>query len=399
LGAVELDPSPTGVRHAGVTPEEHAQAIWTRLRADIVAHLRADGHADPDKLRPSGLGGGERPTCARLRDELLAEPPEVTVIIPTRERPEMLRRCLGTILAGDYPADRLQVLVVDNRPDTDDTRHVVEELGRVLPVTYLREDRSGSASARNRGLSSARGEIVAFTDDDAMVDRRWISQLVIGFRAADDVACVTGLLLPRELETPAQVWFEEYGGFTRGFERRVYDLDGHRPADQPLYPYSAGIFGTGNNMAFERAALVEMGGFDPALGNGTPALGGVDSEVLLRTVVTGHRLVYEPSAIAYHSHRPDYAGLRRQIYGYGVGTSAYLLKTVLGNPRLLPDFARKLPRGLVFALSPRSDRNLAKRAGFPRELTLLELWGMARGPLAYARSRRRYGRHSSRGDG
>ncbi len=393
LGVVDVDLCSNGTSSGGVTAEEHAEAIWTSLRAEAAAHLRADGLAAPDRLHPSGLDGGERPACERPRDELLVDPPTVSVVIPTRERPELLRRCLEAILAGDYPNDRLQVLVVDNRPVTDGTRCVVDELSRELPVTYLREDRSGSASARNRGLAVARGEIVAFTDDDAVVDRRWLTQLVLGFHAADDVACVTGLLLPGELETPAQVWFEEYGGFTRGFERRIYDLDEHRPADQPLYPYSAGIFGTGNNMAFARDALVEIGGFDPALGNGTPALGGVDSEVLLRTVVTGHRLVYEPSALAYHVHRPGYAALRRQIYGYGVGTSAYLLKTLLGNPGLLPDFARKLPRGLVFALSPGAERNLAKRPGFPRELTLLELLGMARGPLAYARSRRRYGRH------
>ena len=85
-------------------------------------------------------------------------------------------------------------------------------------------------------------------------------------------------------------------------------------------------------MAFRAEMLRAIGGFDPALGNGTPALGGVDSEVLLRTVVLGHRLVYRPNAMVWHDHRADYADLRRQVYSYGAGLTAYLLKTVTDQP-------------------------------------------------------------------
>jgi hypothetical protein len=161
----------------------------------------------------------------------------------------------------------------------------------------------------------------------------------------------------------------------------------------PLYPFTAGLFGTGNNMAFRGEALRAIGGFDPALGNGTPALGGVDSEVLLRAVILGHRVVYRPNALVWHDHRADYADLRRQVYSYGAGLTAYLLKTVTTNPIVLPAFLALVPKGLGFALRPGSAKNSHKADNYPRDLTRAELRGMLHGPLAYLNSRRMYGRH------
>jgi glycosyltransferase involved in cell wall biosynthesis len=336
------------------------------------------------------------PRCERQREAFLADPPFVSVIVPTRDRPERLRTALNSILACSYPRERFEIVVVDNAPATDQTARLLrEEFTDAQPcVRYLREDSPGSASARNRGLEETEGELVAFTDDDVHVDRDWLTELARGFSAEAGAACVSGLLVPLELETAPQLWFEEYGGFSHGFDSCVYDLDENRPADDPLYPYAAGRFGSANNLAFRRSTLLALGGFDPALGNGTPALGGVDFEMLLRTVLRGYRILYQPSAIVHHMHRPDYQSLRKQIYAYGAGTTAVMLKTLGSQPRLIPDFVlRRLPRGLVFALSPDSSKNANKRNGYPSELTRLELRGLIAGLLLYARSRRKYGRH------
>ena len=390
IGQLEVD-----LPEHGRSPVDMAAVIWARLGAVVQDHMRADGLAVPERLDPSGLVAGGEPACLAARRRFLsAGAPSITVIVPSRERPERLATCLRSILACDYPPDRLQVLVVDNAPATDATRLAVEE-SFAGTVGYLREDIPGSASARNLGIRHAAGQIVAFTDDDVVVDRSWLVEIARGYDAAPSVDAVTGLLVPRALETPAQVWFEEYGGFGRGYRRQIYNLGEFR-RDDPLYPYSAGIYGTGNSMSFRRAALEEIGGFDPALGNGTPTLGGVDSEALLRTILRGKTLVYEPRALAYHDHRPDYDGLRRQVYSYGVGLSAYLLKTAIENPRLIPDLAARVPQGLRFALSPGSGKNSGKRRGYPRELTFAELRGIAYGPFAYIRSRRWY-RKAARG--
>jgi O-antigen biosynthesis protein len=384
LGLVEVDLMPGG----RLSAEQLAERLWAALRVRIRAHLRADALEEVDGLSVSGLPAST-PACEREREAFLADAPFISVIVPTRERPERLRTALGSILDCGYPRERYEIVVVDN------ARLLRDEFAtESRRVRYLREDAPGSASARNRGLQDIQGELVAFTDDDVRVDRHWLTELARGFTIEPDAACVSGLLVPWELESAPQLWFEEYGGFSQGFDRQVYDLDEHRPPDDPLYPYAAGRFGTANNLAFRRSTLLALGGFDPALGNGTPALGGVDFEMLLRTILRGHRILYQPTAIVHHLHRVDYQSLRNQIYAYGVGMSAVMLKTLGAEPRLIPDFAfRRLPRGLWFALSPQSSKNNNKHQDYPNELTWLELRGMLAGPLLYARSRRKYGRH------
>ena len=389
LGMVELE-LPGGTLPAPAV----ARAVWDTLAPEIRQHLVEDGLTDISALPLEGLTSKGEPLCLAKRREFLASAPSFSVIVPTRDRAGLLGRCLDSILDMDYPSERYEIIVVDNAPNTSETKTLVETYARTQPVRYLREDAPGSASARNLGLKHATGELVAFTDDDVVVDTHWLTELARGFTKADNVACVTGLVVPMELETQAQEWFEHYGGFTvGGMKRRVYDLENNRPEHAPLFPYAAGIYGTGNSMAFRRTALNDIGGFDPALGNGTPALGGVDSEVLLRTVLSGLTLSCEPDAIVYHKHRRDYDALKRQIYYYGVGLTAYMLKTVLAKPASAFDLLSKVPLGLRYALDPKSEKNSKKQESFPGELLWLELRGMAYGPLAYARSRLKYGRH------
>jgi O-antigen biosynthesis protein len=391
LGLVEVTLPVDG----GLAAETLAELLWKAFADRIRAHLRDDDLPIADRLTASGLPA-TLPRCVRERNEFLAEAPFISVILPTRERPDRLRTALGSILDCEYPNDRYEIVVVDNAPASEDTARLLREefSGGEVPVTYAREDTPGSASARNRGLEAVSDELVAFTDDDVRVDRHWLSELARGFSIEPGASSVSGLLVPWKLDTAPQLWFEEYGGFSHGFDRRVYDLKENRPAEDPLYPYAAGRFGTANNLAFRRSALVALGGFDPALGNGTPALGGVDFEMMLRTILRGHRILYQPSAIVHHLHRSDYQSLRNQIYAYGAGMSAVMLKTLGSQPRLIPDFAlRRLPRGLMFALSPSSSKNANKRETYPSELTRLELRGLVAGPLLYARSRRKYGTH------
>jgi O-antigen biosynthesis protein len=401
LALVVLHDEPLGILDLtipedGLPSDQLAEAAWQRFGERIRAHLHADGLPEPSTLDAGGIPPGDvTPACERDRDLFLLDAPELTVLIPSRERPDRLRTCVESILDCAYPADRVRVIIADNAPETGRTRDLADELARTSGgrVSYVREDAPGSASARNRGLTVVETDIVAMTDDDVVVDRHWLTEIARAFAAHPEAGAVSGLLWPTELETPAQLWFEQYGGFSRGFERRVFDLGANRPPDEPLYPWNAGLFGTGNNFSFRTQVLREIGGFDPALGNGTPALGGVDSEVLLRTILSGHQIVYEPRAIAHHAHRADYEALRRQIYAYGAGLVAYYLKTVLAEPRFALDFARKLPAGIRWTLSPNSHINKHKLEDYPSELTWIERRGMLYGPLAYARSRRRYGPH------
>lgn len=310
--------------------------------------------------------------------------PFVSVIIATHNRTASLASCLASLERLTYP--NYEVIVVDNAPSTSETFDYIQHTFSSTQIRYVREDTPGLAVAHNRGLHEARGEIVAFTDDDVRIDQHWLNKLVEGFTLAANVGCVTGMIVPAELETPAQAWLEQYGGFNKGFEVSMFNLTDHRPQN-PLYPYTAGVFGSGANMAFRKDVLQAIGGFDPALGAGSKGVGGDDLAAFFDVVKHGHTLVYQPAAIVHHWHRRDYEGLRNQAYGYGVGLTAFLTKTIIDQPQRLFDILPRVPQALFYAFSPTSSKNAKKQADYPKELSRLERKGMLYGPVAYIRSR------------
>jgi GT2 family glycosyltransferase len=304
----------------------------------------------------------------------------VSVVVATHNRPQELQRCLDSLLATHYPD--LQIIVVDNAPSSSAT---LDLLHRHYPtVTYLREDVPGLARAHNQGLQHVAAPVVAFTDDDVVVDRDWVRCLAAHF-ASDQVGCVTGLIWPAELETPAQAMIEAHGGFGKGFTTRTFNLNGSRP-DDPLFPYTAGGLGSGANMAFRTDVLRKLGGFDPALGAGSRARGGDDLAAFLDVVEAGHVLVYEPSAMVHHHHRREPGDARAQALNYGIGLAAYLTRAVATRPSRLVTFARLAPRAVVHLAAVSSAGDPGPGAGRSRTLLLWQVLGLARGPIDYARS-------------
>jgi O-antigen biosynthesis protein len=309
------------------------------------------------------------------------------VVVATRDRPDALAECLRSLLWQTHLPDR--IVVVDDAPAGNATSDIVADLNRERGVLqYARSHAHGLAAAHNRGLRDISTPLVAFTDDDVIADELWLERVVGGFHLAEGVACVTGKIVPRELETQEQAWLDGFAGFDKGEERRVFDLHGSR-RENPLLPFAAGMLGSGANMAFSTAVLQEMGGFDPALGAGTGARGGDDLAAFCEVLLRGYRLVYEPMAVVRHTHLRDPAALRRQVYGYGVGLTAYLTKCFIDRPALLAPAARHLPRAAAHVLSPESAKNVRRPDDYPSQLARLELLGMLAGPWAYAGSRRR----------
>jgi GT2 family glycosyltransferase len=310
--------------------------------------------------------------------------PEIAVIVATCNRPNDLDACLRSLLSQTHPAT--QIVVVDDAPGGDLTPAVVAGLRSSGPLLYVEGDRRGLGAAHNRGLEFVDAPLVAFTDDDVVADSRWLERIVETFSADEQVGCVTGMIRPLELRTPVQIMLEGYAGFNKGTVRRVFDLAENRP-DDPLYPFATGKLGSGANMAFRRTALREMGGFDSALGAGTRARSGDDLDAFFEVILNGHRLVYEPTAIVHHRHAETMTAFERQVYGYGVGLTAYLTKCLLNRPGLLPTVIRRLPAAIAYILDPRSAKNARLPAGYPSALTRVERLGMLIGPFAYLASR------------
>lgn len=324
----------------------------------------------------------------RGADRAAAPLPFITVAVCTRDRPAPLAECLRALRAQEYPADAYEVVVVDNAPSTEATAELLRDQHGW--ARYVREPRPGLDWARNRAIAEARGEIIAYTDDDVIVEPDWLQAYARGFAEAPDAACVTGLVVPHSLDTEAEQLFERYGGFGRGWARRWTAYPHHLPPGS-AHHHGAGQFGTGANMAFRRSALAEIGGFDPAMDVGTPTNGGGDLEMYFRVVQEGRVIVYDPRVMVRHQHRTDLPGLYRQIRDWGTGFYCYVLCAVDRYPEEAAAFAALRRWWTRSYVARRALRGLLApwRANYPLSLVLEEPRGarVARARYRAARAR------------
>ncbi|MBW4448230.1 MAG: glycosyltransferase [Hassallia sp. WJT32-NPBG1] len=323
-----------------------------------------------------------------LREELITSAslthfPFLTVAICTKDRTDNLARCLQSLLNLQTPASKLEILVVDNAPSDERTKELVASLAG---VRYVREVKPGLDFARNCALQSATGELLAFLDDDVVVDRKWLEGLMEAWAENPDAAAFTGLVLPYELATDAQILFEQRGGFRRGFEKIRY---GKILPGNPQYPCGAGIFGAGCNMAFRRDILLKIGGFDNALDTGAPLPGGGDLDIFYRIIRAGYPLVYEPQYLVFHQHRREYEKLRRQYWTWGLGFMAFVVKSYQSDPPQRSKLRRLIWWWLKDQLKQFRD-SLSGRHVLPPTMILAEFWGGVVGFFGeYPRSLRR----------
>jgi GT2 family glycosyltransferase len=383
LGLVVVDVPDEGLSAAALV--RHAVEY---CRAELAPRLAAVG-LSLEALGPDGVALSTIPPFLEVRTEVLAAAPACTVVVCTRERPDDLRRCLESVAAQRYPA--FDVLVVDNAPVDDGSRRVVEGFASRLNVRYAVEPRPGLSRARNHALAQIADGIVAWLDDDEMADPHWLAELARGFHLHPEAAAVSGAVVPAEMETVAQVWFEQFGGHSkgRGFTPALFSPATARQ-QSPLYPLPP--FGVGANMAFRAEALRGIGGFDEALGAGTPAKGAEDTAVFTRLLRSGATTVYQPSALTRHVHRRDLAGLRAQMHGYGAGLTAFYTSLLVQEPGVVWPLLRLLPTALRDLTSAGSPRVAAIDDDFPRELLRVNVRGMLVGPWRYLLGRRRRSR-------
>ena len=319
---------------------------------------------------------------------LAHETQEVSIVLCTRDRAEGAGRTLNSLLALDHR--NIEVIVVDNASRDTRTQALVEKLSSGdQRVRYVREDRRGLSCARNRGLREATGRFIAFTDDDVRVDPLWIAGLLRGFARRPEVAGVTGLVASASLSRQAEQYFDQRVWWSSSCVPRIFTVE-RQPGDSPLHPYTAGVFGTGANFAARTAVLRELGGFDECLGAGSPTRGGEDLDIFVRLITAGYALSYEPSALVWHEHRVDDMSLRRQMYAYGLGLTAYLTKYLVER-RSRRELMRRIPGGVRYAIGlSRRSRDAASTSALTQAgMTGIELRGMLAGPAAYLRARHR----------
>jgi glycosyltransferase involved in cell wall biosynthesis len=234
----------------------------------------------------------------------------ISVIVCTYNRADVLARMLDRFVAQPGLARiPYELIVVDNN-STDHTRRVLERLESRVRLRVFLETRQGLSHARNRGVAEARGDIVAFLDDDVLVQTDWIERLddCLAATGADVVGGRAGLLFDR---TPPP-WLGPH------FRRALSEVD-LGPQRREL---ESGRRLYGLNLAFRKAALVAAGGFDTSLGRtGAALLAGEETVVIARIVESGGRVVYDPFTRVGHlidRQRLAWKYFERQSWGAGL---------------------------------------------------------------------------------
>ncbi len=384
IGVLNLPLSPEGLG-----PEQLALAISRELGDEVRSRLASCGLPWTGRVPTDGLRPRRTPPFIESRELMLGHAPQLTVAICTRGRPEGLSRLLSSLHAQEYPS--LQILVVDNAPLDDRARRVVGEHASQLDVSYVVEPRAGLSRARNRSIEASQGEIIAWVDDDEVCDRWWAAELARGFVEHPEADAVSGMILPAEIDTPAQLWFERYGGHSkgRGFTPEVFS-PASRDAQSPLYPLPP--FGTGACMAFRREAIERIGRFDCALGAGTPTLAGEDAAAFSTLLFLGGTVVWQPTALVSHWHRREHDELRRLFHGYGRGLGAFYASMIARHPGSIRELVRLIPRALSDLSAPDGPRLGGIGEDFPEDLLRTRRAGLLQGPAMYLRARLAGGR-------
>lgn len=217
------------------------------------------------------------------------EKPFVSVVIPTYNRSALVRQTVDSFLSQTYPADRWELILVDNA-STDDTTQVIQEVaGREAHVKALSEPRRGAHHARNSGALAARGDVLYFTDDDMLAEPDLLETIVSGFVEGSNVGSVTGRVLPR-WDTEPPLWVLEH---CRNALLSLLDLGPNlQVSDDDPGVYSC-------HQAVLRDAFISAGGFNPDT-NAGEFTGDNETGLNLKIKALGYRFAYVGASVTHH---------------------------------------------------------------------------------------------------
>jgi glycosyltransferase involved in cell wall biosynthesis len=239
---------------------------------------------------------GEKPAAEELRQIWARVPrvndtplPAVSVVVCSYNGAATLRECLASLRGLDYPD--YEVILVDDG-STDDTPAIAKDFPE---VRCIRHDNLGLSAARNTGLHAARGEVVAYTDSDCIADPSWLLYTVQAMRE-QGVHAIGG----PNVAPPSDNWVAKCVAASPGGPSHVM-LDDRNAEHVP-----------GCNMAFDRAALLAIGGFDVQFRQA-----GDDVDICWRFIDAGLKIGYAASALVWHRRRNTVAAYLRQQKGYG----------------------------------------------------------------------------------
>lgn len=242
----------------------------------------------------------------------MTQQPEISIVIPTYNRAQMLRDTILSVLE-QIVESQTEIIIVDNN-SSDDTKSVVRSLAEDLTsgLHYLVETKQGNAHARNAGIKHARGNIIAFLDDDVTVSDYWLNSLKKAFQKWSDVSFVGGKVLPSWDEAPPSWLTRDHWSPLALLDYGSQDLP--ISGNNPLGLLTA-------NIAFRRNVFEDVGTFSPRLQRVKDRIGSLeDHEFLMRLCRSGLKGRYVPDMVATTSvpeERLTKAYHRRWHTGHG----------------------------------------------------------------------------------
>ena len=320
-----------------------------------------------DELRQGLQVGQHEPACvaaARAKAGWL-----VSVVVCTRDGAARIEACLDALEDLDYP--EYEIIIIDNAPTDDAIWRILQRRGAAR-YRYIVEPRPSISWARNRAIHEAKGDIIAFTDDDARPDRLWLLALVAGLQRPG-ISLVAGCAYPLDLQTDLHILLEKYSGRERGFERQTYSTTTPR---FPKQPYHAHNLGGSYNLAAWHADFVRVGCFDPALEHNA----GSDADLLYRLLRQGYTIAYEPTALIRMAYASDVQHSLRHSYLGASGLFAFLTKCWQTEPHNRP---------FVLAYAARVLWHYSAHLSTGDRLTRHFHWANLRGALAGPRNYRK----------
>jgi len=276
-----------------------------------------------------------------------------SIVIPTRNRPHIVVHCLDALAEQALPSGSFEVILVD-----DGSKPALAlDPARWSPkfaLKLIHQKNTGPAGARNRGVAEARGEFLAFTDDDCLPLPTWLEKLVAALRETPEAlvggSTFNGLKNDLFAETSQLILEMVYGHFNRN------------PANS--------YFFASNNIALRRDRYLASGSFDADFDS--PAA--EDREFCDRWRMQRRPLIWEPAAQIEHRHAQSLCGFLRLHWRYGQGAYLYQAKRKERESGSMAEdlgFHRNLPKAVWVALS---EHPLGRRLQL---LSALMLWQMA----------------------